>query len=142
MRPKGRHAGRHGHDQVIQNCLVTPPDVILQYGIIVVPGVAGRVMRRGRRIPFSLPHVIATKHSCDWPSHVQIVNHDWMVMSAISTECHQMRMIVRKIAVLMCNMSWIADRPQSRRQTDAGMRDQSHDCKCFTHSHRCSQLPG
>ena len=46
---KSWHAGRHGHAQVVQNCLATPPDVVLQHGIIMVPGVAGCVMRRGRK---------------------------------------------------------------------------------------------
>lgn len=46
---KGWHAGRHGDAQIIQNCLATPPDVVLQHGIIVVPGVAGCVMWRGRK---------------------------------------------------------------------------------------------
>ena len=73
---------------------------------------------------------------------MDIVNHDWMVMAVISPECHQMRMIVRKIGVLMRNVGWIAVRPKSRRQTNSGKSNQGHGCKCLTHSDGCTQLPG
>ena len=53
---------RYADTQGIQNRLASPRDVVLQHGIIVVPGVAGCVMRRCRKnaafvsdLPIGLP---------------------------------------------------------------------------------------